>query len=57
MHKMSEIGDSLEFLIRKHMLAEDDVILIQHNPRHHEKLFEVVGVTSKVKPKKLHVMI
>ena len=50
-HKMSEIGDSFEFLKRKHMLVEDDVIHIQQNPRHYEKLFEVVGVTSKMKPK------
>ena len=41
---MSEIGDSFDFLKRKHMLVEDDVIHIQQNPRHYEKLFEVVGI-------------
>ena len=51
-HKMSEIGDSFEFLKRKHTLVEDDVIHTQQNPRHYEKLFEVVGITSKMKAKK-----
>ena len=34
------------------MLVEDDTIHIQLNPRHYEKLFEVVGKTSEMKPKK-----
>ena len=35
------------------MMVKDDVIHIQQNPRHYEKLFEVAGKTSsKMKPKK-----
>ena len=51
-HKMSQIGDSFEFSKLKLLQVEDDVIHIQQNPRHYEKLFAVVGITSKMKPKK-----
>ena len=49
---MKDVGDEINFLKRTHVLVEDNVIHIQQNRRHFDKLFEVVGVSSKLKAKK-----
>ena len=49
---MKDVGDEINFLKQTHVLVEDNVIHIQQNRRHFDKLFEVVGVSSKLKAKK-----
>jgi len=46
-------SDSFEFLKRIHTLMDEDTIHIQQNPRHFEKLFEAVGVSNSMHPKKV----
>ena len=50
---MKQPGDTFEFLKRIHVLVDDATIHIQQNPRHFDKLFEVVGVQSTMNPKKV----
>ena len=52
-HCMKQPGDTFEFLKRIHVLVDDATIHIQQNPRHFDKLFEVVGVQSTMNPKKV----
>lgn len=52
-HSMKQPGDSFEFLKRIHTLVDEDAIHIQKNPRHFEKLFEVVGVSNSMHPEKV----
>ena len=52
-HCMSQAGDTFEFLKRIHVLVDDEHIHIQQNPRHFDKLFEVVGVQNTMNPKKV----
>ncbi|CAL1161296.1 unnamed protein product [Cladocopium goreaui] len=52
-HCMKQPGDTLDFLHRIHVLVDDATIHIQQNPRHFDKLFEVVGVQSTMNPKKV----
>ena len=51
-HEMIEVGDSIDFLKRRHVLVDNDTIHIQQHSRHFDKLFEVVGVSADSKPKK-----
>lgn len=52
-HCMSQAGDTCEFLKRIHVLVDDETIHIQQNPRHFDKLFEVVGVQDTMNAKKV----
>eukprot|EP00435_Cladocopium_sp_Y103_P051887 s469_g16.t1 len=52
-HCMSQPGDAFEFLKRIHVLVDDQTIHIQQNPRHFDKLFEVVGIQCTMNPKKV----
>ena len=52
-HCMKQPGDTFEFLKRIHVLVDDARIYSQQNPRHFDKLFEVVGVQSTMNPKKV----
>ena len=38
---------------RIHVLVDDETIHVQQNPRHFDKLFDVVGVQSSLNPKKV----
>ena len=53
MHCMRQAGDTFEFLKRIHVLVDDETIHVQQNPRHFDKLFEVVGIQSSMNPKKV----
>ena len=52
-HCMKQPCDTFEFLKRIHVLVDEETIHIQQNPRHFDKLFEVVGVQSTMNPKKV----
>eukprot|EP00435_Cladocopium_sp_Y103_P071106 s873_g36.t1 len=52
-HCMKHAGDSFEFLKRIHTMVDHDTIHIQQNPRHFDKLFEIVGVQGSVHSKKV----
>ena len=52
-HCMCKPGDTFEFLKRIHVLVDDETIHVQQNPRHFDKLFDVVGVQSSLNPKKV----
>eukprot|EP00435_Cladocopium_sp_Y103_P075486 s23_g58.t1 len=50
---MKQPGDSLEFLKRIHTMVDDETIHVQQNPRHFEKLFEVVGISNAMHAQKV----
>ena len=52
-HCMKQPGDTFEFLNRIHVLVDEQTIHIQQNPRHFDKLFEVVGIQCTMNPKKV----
>lgn len=53
LNSMRKAGDSFEFLKRIHVLVDGETIHVQQNPRHFEKLFEVVGIKTSMNPKKV----
>ena len=52
-HCVSQPGDTFEFLKRIHVLVDPETIHVQQNPRHFEKLFEIVGIQSHMNRKKV----
>ena len=50
---MKDPGDSFEFLKRIHTMVDHEAIHIQQNPRHFDKLFEIVGVQNSMHTKKI----
>ena len=58
-HCMTQPGDSFEFLKRIHSMIDEDTIHIQQNPRHFDKLFDVMGISGSSHAKKVpcHEMI
>ena len=52
-HGMKDSGDSFEFLKRIHTMVDHETIHIQQNPRHFDKLFEIVGVQNSMHSKKV----
>ena len=50
---MKQPGDSLEFLKRIHTMVDEPTIHIQQNPRHFDKLFEVMGIKDTMHSKKV----
>ena len=52
-HGMKDSGDSFEFLKRIHTMVDPETIHIQQNPRHFDKLFEIVGVQNSMHSKKV----
>ena len=50
---MKQPGDSFEFLKRIHTMVDENTIHIQQNPRHFDKLFEVVGINGSMHSKKV----
>ena len=47
------VGDSLEFLKRNHELVEDGVLHIHKKQLHFDRLFETVGMSTSLSPKKV----
>ena len=55
-HEMvSEEGDKLTFLKRRHMLVNEPELAIQSHPKHLEKLFDMLKLGRGLKPKKTPV--
>ena len=52
---VSEEGDELTFLKRRHMLVNEFELAIQSHPKHLEKLFGVLKLGRGLKPKKTPV--
>ena len=52
---MSEEGDELTFLKRRHVLLSPNELAIQSHPKHLEKLFELLKIGRGLRPKKTPV--
>ena len=49
---ISKVGDELTFLKRHHVMVSEDEMAIQSHPKHLERLFDLLCINCKLKPKR-----